>query len=107
MKDFDFSGIWRSSYLLTGILARVSQDGDRVWGVVEVTGLLGGKDVYHVTGRVKGPRVVAWHHNGRLFRGWATSLENVEGVLTTRAGDKLNIKAVRVSPGQAGGERPS
>lgn len=106
-EPFDFAGIWRSSYFLATIVARVSQAGNRVWGVVEVIGPLGGRDLYHVNGRVKGAKVVAWHHNGRRFQGRATGEENAEGVLTTRAGDKLNLKAVRVTHGQAGGERPA
>jgi hypothetical protein len=104
---FDFSGTWRSSYFLTRIVAKVSQSGNRVWGVVEVTGPLGGTDLYHVNGRVKGMQVVAWHYNGRQFRGRATGEEKAEGVLTTKAGDRLNLKAVRVEHSQAGGERPA
>ncbi|WP_415518082.1 MAG: hypothetical protein ACEB74_10125 [Desulfovibrio aminophilus] len=103
---FDFSGVWRTRYFLADITARVSQAGDRVWGVVEVVGPLGGKDLYHVRGRVSGPQVVAWHHNGRQFRGRATALDKAEGVLTVKSGDTLNIRAVRQSRGQAGGEKP-
>ncbi|MES9996740.1 hypothetical protein [Desulfovibrio aminophilus] len=103
---FDFSGIWRSRYFLADIVARVSQAGDQVWGVVEVISPLGGKDFYHVRGQVQGQAVTAWHYNGRTFQGRATAMDKAEGVLTVKSGDRLNIRAVRQSRGQAGGEKP-
>lgn len=106
-EPFDFSGIWRTSYFLADIVARVSQEGNRVWGVVEVIGPLGGKDIYHVKGRVHGFRVTAWHSNGRTFNGRAVAQDKAEGILTIKSGDRLSLKAARVAQGQAGGERPA
>lgn len=106
-EPFDFSGVWRTRYFLASITARISQAGNRVWGVVEVAGPLGGKDLYHVQGQVQGRAVTAWHYNGRTFQGRATDQNKAEGVLTIKSGDTLNIRAVRESRGQAGGARPA
>jgi hypothetical protein len=94
---FDFRGTWKSSYLFSDIVVFVAQNKDKVHGVVEVHKFFGGKDLYHFEGVVQGSAVAAWHHNGRRFEGKATGKDQAAGILTTRSGARLGLKAKRVS----------
>ena len=94
---FDFSGTWKSSYFFSDIMISCIQNHDRVYGLVELCGMFGKKDVYHFEGKVKGDAVTAWHHSGRHFEGQATGKNMAAGTLFVRSGARLGIKARRVS----------
>jgi len=70
----------------------VERLGHRLRGVAHVYRVLGGKDTYHFTGRIKGNQIVASHTSGHHFRGHMTRGGELDGVLITKGGLRLPIK---------------
>ncbi|WP_338667715.1 hypothetical protein [Pseudodesulfovibrio methanolicus] len=97
MKNFDFTGIWQTRYLIADIVIHVEQKGRKVSGYAEVFGFMGSKDLYHFLGEVNGMNVHASHYKGRRFVGKALGKNSAAGILTTISGSKLSLKAKRVS----------
>ncbi len=88
-------GVWKASCLGSAIEATVRQEGDALSGVCHVTGPLGQRDTYHFSGWAVQNEVLAWHHNGRLFRGRLQPNGHLSGVLYTATGQDLALEAVR------------
>nr|WP_321258508.1 hypothetical protein [uncultured Pseudodesulfovibrio sp.] len=97
MKNFDFTGIWRTRYLIADIIIHVEQKGRKVAGHAEVIGFMGSKDIYHFLGEVDGVNVNASHYKGRSFIGKALGRNFAAGILTTMSGSRLSLKVKRVS----------
>ncbi len=88
-------GRWQAYYLGTKVVADMERDGREIRGVAQVYSPFGKKDTYHFNGRVQNGILRAAHHSGHRFKGRLTSPEEVVGVLTTRNGHKLRVRAVR------------
>ena len=96
---YDCTGIWEAEHIFSDIEIHVSQDGDRIEGVVYVHGMFGGVDTYHYTGHVyEDGRIEASHHSGHTFEGHILADGQGEGTLTTaKRHYHIHLDATRVS----------
>ena len=94
----DFRGVWKMRHLFVTAVAGVERDGNAIHGVARVYGLSGKVDTYHFSGTVLEDRIEASHADGHFFRGRLVGPEEVSGVLITKTGIRLDIRAERCQP---------
>lgn len=98
MIPYDFTGIWKSRYFLSEIVAHITQKKEVISGRAIVRDMLfGGENVYHFQGMAHGLDITARHHSGKTFQGKIIGKNLAQGILTTQNGFKANLKAKRVS----------
>ena len=88
------AGIWRGSLYGSDMQAVVEQDGNAVKAEVVVSALTGETNVYHVVGAIFNGHLYMLHGSGHIFEGDAKGNE-LTGVLTTKGGSKVELRAVR------------
>lgn len=93
--ETDISGLWRGSFYGSKVQAQVEQDKRDVRVVAVVHDLAGGTNVYHFFGVIDHGHMVLIHGSGHRFVGDAHG-GRIVGVLTTKGGSKLDIRADRV-----------
>lgn len=93
----DINGLWRGSIYGSDLQARVEQQNHEVKAEVVVHALTGETNVYHVVGLVVDGHMVLVHGSGHVFDGQATA-DVITGILTTKGGSKIEVKALRVLP---------
>jgi len=93
--DPDISGLWRGALYGSKVQAQVEQDKRDVRVVAVVHDLAGGTNIYHLFGSIDHGHVVVVHGSGHRFEGDAHG-GTIVGVLTTRGGTKLEVRASRV-----------
>jgi hypothetical protein len=93
--NWDISGTWETQVMGSKVRANVQQQGPELAGVVTVYAPFGKKDRYTVRGAVRGNQVNMAHHSGHVFWGNLTPDGLLQGVLQTRDGHKVPIKATR------------
>lgn len=96
--DENCAGVWKMRHLFVTAKAGVEQEGSRIRGVAHVQGLCGRIDVYHFAGTFLDGDVQAFHSDGHSFRGRFSGPEEISGVLTTKTGMRLEIRAARCKP---------
>jgi hypothetical protein len=97
----DIAGLWRGSIYGSDLQAQVEQDEHTVKAEVVIHALTGETNVYHVIGVLVKGHLVLIHGSGHVFEGDATPGE-ISGVLTTKGGTKVEVKASRVPPASSG-----
>lgn len=91
----DISGLWRGSIYGSDLQARVEQNDHEVKAEVVVHALTGETNIYHVIGLLVDGHMVLLHGSGHVFDGHATA-GVITGILTTKGGSKIEVKALRV-----------
>lgn len=98
----DINGLWQGSLYGSDVQAEVKQDVHDVHVEAVVHDLAGGTNVYHLIGIIENGHIILLHGSGHRFEGDAKNGEIV-GVLTTKGGSRLELKASR-APGQPDGQ---
>jgi hypothetical protein len=98
----DISGLWRGSLYGSDLQAQVEQNGQQIQGVVVVHALTGETNLYHVIGILSNGHLRMLHGSGHVFEGEATE-DTISGVLTTKGGSKVELRASKV-PMASGGQ---
>jgi hypothetical protein len=91
----DINGLWRGSIYGSDVQAQVEQSDHDVKAEVVIHSLTGETNVYHVVGVMMDGHVILVHGSGHVFDGHAEPGE-ISGVLTTKGGSKVEVKASRV-----------
>ena len=92
--EVQVAGLWRASLYGSQLAARIEQDGNAVKGEVLVHAITGETNVYHVVGAIFNGHLYMLHGSGHIFEGDAKGNE-LTGVLTTKGGSKVELRAVR------------
>jgi len=92
--EANIAGDWRGSLYGSDLQAEVEQDGNAVKARVVVKALTGETNVYHVVGAIFNGHLYMLHGSGHVFEGDAKGNE-LSGVLTTKGGSKVELRAVR------------
>ncbi|MCE5244750.1 MAG: hypothetical protein ABFD98_15425 [Syntrophobacteraceae bacterium] len=100
------TGVWKMRHLFVTAKAGVEQEGSRIRGVAHVQGLSGRIDAYHFAGTFHGGEITAFHSDGHSFRGRFSGPEEISGVLTTKTGMRLEIRAAHCKPPPEGESPP-
>ena len=87
--------IWEARYLLAVATAEMERNGEEIHGVVNVKEPLREANTYHFNGTIKGDVVLASHYSGHSFCGKLIGERKISGVLTTRTGTRMEMKAER------------
>ncbi len=101
----DISGLWRGSLYGSDLQARVDQDGHNVKAEVVVRALTGETNIYHVVGAVIRGHLYVLHGSGHVFEGDARG-DEIVGVLTTKGGSRIELRATKVPAAPAGQDTP-
>jgi hypothetical protein len=88
----DRSYKWEGSALGVRIKVTATAKGEQVSGVAHIV-TPGKKDTYHFSGTLEGNRLNVSHHSGHVFSGTLSPEGRVEGVLTTKTGQRIPISA--------------
>ena len=91
----DLSGDWEYSCWGYRLDMQLRQHGQAVRGVAYLSDPVGSRDPYHLSGMVRGARVVLSHPSGHSFRGRVVSTNEISGVLTTAEGKRWAMTAQR------------
>lgn len=111
----DINGLWQGTIYGSDLQAQVEQTDHIVKAEVVIHALTGETNVYHVIGVLLNGHLRLMHGSGHVFEGQATPTE-ITGVLTTKGGTKVEVRACRVPAASRGlgsqgdtptGKRPS
>ncbi|MBU1564639.1 MAG: hypothetical protein KJ630_03295 [Proteobacteria bacterium] len=89
------SEVWESRYLLAKAVIELEHEGQDIHGVVFLKEPFREVAPYHFKGSIEGDVVKASHYSGHCFRGKVVDNGEIAGILTTRTGIRLNLKANR------------
>jgi hypothetical protein len=101
----NISGLWRGTIYGSDLQAEVEQDGQQLLGVVVIHALSGETNLYHVIGTISNGHLRMLHGSGHVFEGEATA-DTISGVLTTKGGSKVELRATKVPPSSNGQGAP-
>lgn len=93
----NINGLWRGSIYGSDLQARVEQENHDVKAEVVIHALTGETNIYHVVGVMVDGHMVLLHGSGHVFDGHAKG-DEITGILTTKGGSKIEVKAARVAP---------
>ena len=88
-------GQWETHIMGARVKGYVEHSGNDIRGVVHIYPPLGKKRTYHFTGKVSGDGVFGSHADGHQFQGRFTSPQQVEGILTTKNGQRIPVTMSR------------
>lgn len=98
----NINGLWQGSLYGSDVQARIDQVKQDLRVEAVVHDLAGGTNVYHFIGSIQNGHMVLVHGSGHRFEGDARGGEIV-GVLTTKGGTRLEVRASR-APVQSTGQ---
>lgn len=91
----DSTEAWEARYLFSRAVAQMEREGNRMWGVVFLEEPFREVSTYHFSGTIEGDAVSASHYTGHSFQGKFIGDDEISGVLTTRTGIRITLKAKR------------
>lgn len=99
--EADLNGLWCGSLYGSDVQAKVEQENRNLRVEAVVHDLTGGTNVYHFFGVIERGHMVLVHVSGHRFEG-DTHGSEIVGVLTTKGGSRLEVRAERMKPHTAG-----
>jgi hypothetical protein len=95
VEKSNINGLWRGSLYGSDVQAQVEQANHDVKAEVIIHDMTGETNVYHVVGVIVDGHMVLLHGSGHVFDGQAHD-DEISGILTTKGGTKVDVKASRV-----------
>ncbi|MGC8906479.1 MAG: hypothetical protein ACP5M0_03440 [Desulfomonilaceae bacterium] len=84
---------WETQVMGVRVKGNAQRRGNEIRGVLHIYPPMSHKWTYHWSGRIEGDTVVASHSDGHTFRGTITPEKVVVGVVTTKDGRKIPLRA--------------
>ncbi len=84
---------WETEVMGVRVTGNAQRRGNELRGVLHIYPPMSHKWTYHWTGKIEGDTVVASHTDGHSFRGTITPEKVVVGVVTTKDGRKIPLRA--------------
>jgi hypothetical protein len=84
---------WETEVMGVRVKGNAQRRGNEIRGVLHIYPPMSHKWTYHWSGKIEGDAVVASHTDGHTFRGTITPEKVVVGVVTTKDGRKIPLRA--------------